>query len=98
MRRTEITMNKPIYVGLAVLDLSKILMYDFYYSYMMEVVDSERCKLLYMDTDSFVYHIRDTDLYEIMNQDISHFDTSDYPKDNRFQLPRTKKRVGLMKD
>ena len=87
--RTQINIRKPIYVGLAVLDLTKSLMYDFHYSYMKKRV-GDHCKILYMDADSFIYEIRGVDMYEIIKQDIDKFDTSDYPADNQFHIPQRK--------
>lgn len=98
LKQTQILMNKPIYVGLCVLDLSKTLMYDFHYNYMKREF-GEKCKLLYMDTDSFLYEISCADIYEFMKRDIENFDTSDYPTENSFGMPRVNKKiVGLMKD
>ncbi|XP_031789254.1 uncharacterized protein LOC116418324 [Nasonia vitripennis] len=98
LARTEITVRKPLYIGLCVLDLSKSLVYDFHYEYMRDRV-GDRCKLLYTDTDSLVYELTDINMYEVMRQDIDHFDTSDYPETNQFGIPRANKKVvGLMKD
>ena len=84
LEKTEVYMNKPIYVGLCVLDLSKTLMYDFHYNYMRKQFE-DRCKLLY--TDSLIYEISDEDIYKVIKRDISNFDTSDYPADNIFGIP-----------
>ncbi|XP_031781108.1 uncharacterized protein LOC116416500 [Nasonia vitripennis] len=98
LARTEITVRKPMYIGLCVLDLSKSLVYDFHYEYIRDRV-GDRCKLLYTDTDSLVYEVTDLNMYEAMRQDIDHFDTSDYPETNQFGIPRANKEVvGLMKD
>ena len=96
--RTEISIRKPIYIGLAVLDLSKTLVYRFYYDYMQDRV-GEQSKLLYTDTDSLLYEVTGVDMYNLMRQDIQEFDTSDYPEINPYNIPRAnKKTVGLMKD
>ena len=98
LKRTIIPIQKPIYVGLCVLDLSKTLVYDFHYSYMKKRV-GDKCKLLYTDTDSLIYEVQDLDMYEIMKTDIHKFDTSDYDPNNRYQMPLVNKKVlGLMKD
>ena len=55
MKKVTVTMNKPIYLGLCILDLSKLLMYEFHYDYMKPKYGS-KAKLCYMDTDSFVYY------------------------------------------
>ena len=62
MGKTEITMNKPVYLGQAILDLSKTLMYEFHYDYMKQKYES-KVSLCYMDTDSFVYEIETCLLY-----------------------------------
>ena len=69
--------NKPIYVGLCVLDVSKTLIYDFHYKYMKTKFE-DRCILLYTDTDSLIYEISNDDIYEVIKSDIANFDTSDY--------------------
>ena len=98
LARTEITIQKPIYVGLSVLEISKTIIYDFHYSYMRKRVGN-RSKLLYTDTDSLMYEIQGVNMYDIMKEDIYIFDTSDYPEDNHFGLPRMNKKViGLIKD
>ena len=63
LARTEITIRKPIYVGLSVLDISKTLIYDFHYSYMQRQIDEKNCKLLYTNTDSLIYQIRGVNIY-----------------------------------
>ena len=60
MKRTKVKMNKPIYLGLSILDISKILMYEFWYDYMKPKYDND-VKLCYMDTESFVMSIKTND-------------------------------------
>lgn len=99
LHRSEVLLNKPIYVGLTVLDVSKTLIYDFHYNYMHKIYSYTNCKLLYTDTDSLIYAVKCNDFYDDMKQNIQKFDTSDYPKENMFNMPReNKKIVGLMKD
>ena len=98
--RTEIKMNKPMYIEKAILYLSKTLMYEFHYDYMRPKYGS-KVKLCYMDTDSFVYEIDNEDFYRDIAKDVKkRFDTSGYSKDDNRPLPiREKKKViGLMKD
>lgn len=96
LNKTSIKMNKPIYVGMCVLDIAKTKLYDFHYDYMQPKFD---CKVLYCDTDSLVYEIRCSDIYEYMKRDIDRFDTSDFEHDNPYGIPRKNKKVpGLMKD
>ena len=63
-------MNKPVYVGQAVLDISKTLMYEFWYDYIIPKY-SDNAKLCYMDTDSFIFFIKTNDFYEDINDDIN---------------------------
>lgn len=72
-------------------------MYDFHYDYMKEKFPD--CNILYMDTDSLIYEVFCDDFYESIKPDLNRFDTSDYPKDNQYNLPLVnKKKLGLMKD
>ena len=61
--KTKVKMNKPIYLGMSILDISKTLMYEFWYDYIKPKYQ-DRAKLCYMDTDSFVIHIKTEDFYE----------------------------------
>ena len=81
MAVTEVKVKKPIYVGATVLDTSKIPMYEFHYEYIKEKY-GENAKLLDMDTDGVKYHIKTEDIYKDMNENISIFDTSNYPKNH----------------
>lgn len=97
--RDTVTLDKPIYVGLSILDISKNLMYDFHYDTMKRKYGSN-LNLLYMDTDSFFYEIETPDLYrDMMDVDHRHhFDTSDYPKDHPCHSDANKKVLGKFKD
>ena len=98
--KMEITMNKPVYLGQAILDLSKLVMYEFHYDYMKPKYGSQ-VSLCYMDTDSFVYEIETEDFYRAIAGDVeTRFDTSNYSKDDSLPLPigMNKKVIGLMKD
>ena len=98
LKKVEVLLDKPIYVGLSVLDISKTLIYDFHYSYMKKMY-KENCKLLYTDTDSLIYAVECDDFYADMKTNLSKFDTSDYPSENIFNMPHANKKiVGLMKD
>ena len=100
MEKTEIKMNKLVYLGQAILDLSKTLMYEFHYDYMQPKYGS-KVKLCYMDTDSFVYEIETEDFYRDIAKDVeTKFDVSRYSKDDNWPLPvrKNKKVISTMKD
>ena len=81
MKRTKVKMNKPIYLDLSILDISKILMYEFWYDYMKPKYD-DNVKLSYMDTDSFIIKIKREDFYKDIANDVEkRFDTSNYEVD-----------------
>ena len=100
MVKMEITMNKPVYLGQAILDLSKTLMYEFHYDYMRPSYGS-KVTLCYMDTDSFVYEIETEDFYRDIEKDVEErFDMSRHSKDDNRPRPfgKNEKVIGLMKD
>ena len=100
MKKTKVRMNKPIYLGQAVLDLSKTLTYEFWYDYIKPKYGDE-AKLCYMDTDSFVINIKTIDFYKDIASDVERwFDTSNYDKKDDRPLPigKNKKVTGLFKD
>ena len=95
--KAVVKLNKPIYVGMAILDLSKLHMYRFYYD-VLKPMYGERIKLVYTDTDSFVIHIETDDLYEDLKQISDYMDFSDYPKDHPNYDTTNKKVLGKFKD
>ncbi|RLU19246.1 hypothetical protein DMN91_007803 [Ooceraea biroi] len=98
MRKLEVKFNKPIYVGMCILDVSKVCLYEFHHEYMLPLY-REKCKVTYTDTDSLIYHIECEDMYEQMKRDIAQFGTSDYASDNVYGIPLANKKVpGLMKN
>ena len=98
MGKVKVIMNKPVYLGQATLDLSKIVMYEFHYDYMLPKYGSN-LKLCYMDTDSLVYQIETEDFYEDIAKDVStRFDTSGYCKDRLLPMGLNKKVIEMMKD
>ncbi|XP_025163607.1 uncharacterized protein LOC112590645 [Harpegnathos saltator] len=98
LRKLEVKFNKPIYVGMCILDISKTCLYEFHHEYMSPLY-REKCKVLYTDTDSLIYHVMSDDVYELMKRDIARFDTSDYSQNNIYGiLLKNKKVPGLMKD
>ena len=91
-------MNKPIYLGLCILEISKIIMYEFWYDYVKNKYGN-KARLCYMDTDSFVINIKTNDFYEDISQDVNErFDTSNYTFDRPLPKGINKKVIGLMKD
>ena len=100
MRKTEVLMDKPIAVGQAILDISKVLMHEFYYDYLKSKYQ-DKVKLCYMDTDSFILQIQTDDFYEDISNDVDKcFDTSNYDKnDNRpLEIAKNKKVIDKLKD
>ena len=79
MKKTKLYFNKPVYLGMSVLDLSKFLMYDIHYNY-IKTEYGNKAKLLFTDTESLAYEIKTKDFCKYINLDIEkRFDTSDYP-------------------
>ena len=97
MNKTRVKMNKPIYLGLSILNISKILMYEFWYDYMKQKYNN--VKLCYMDTDSFVMNIKTEDFYKDIANDVDkRSDTSNYEVNRPLPTGKNKKFIGLMKD
>ena len=98
MKKTKVKMNKPIYLGLSILEISKILMYEFWYDYMKPKYN-DNVRLCYMDTNSFVMHIKTNDFYKDIPSDVENkFDTSNYEVNRPLPTGKNKKVIGLMKD
>ena len=98
MKKTNVKMNKPIYLGSSILEISKLLMHEFWYDYMKPKYD-DKVKLCYMDTDSFIMNIKTEDFYkDIANDAEKRFDTSNYECDRPLPTGKNKKVIGLMKD
>ena len=95
--KEQLTLNRPAYIGMCILDLSKTLMYDFHYNYIKKRYGS-KAQLLFTDTDSLCYEIESDDIYEDLWQDKHTFDNSDYPKDSKFFDTSNKKVIGKFKD
>lgn len=91
-------LDKPIYTGFTVLELSKLKMYNFHYHHMMEKYGPEKAKLLFTDTDSVTYHITTEDLYEDMKQELHLYDTGNYPQDHFLFSTVNKKVIGKLTD
>ena len=98
--KPRVKLDKPIYTGAAILDISKILMYEFLYDYAIPKWGVDKVKVGFTDTESFLLAIETEDVYEDIRPDVPKmFDTSDYPKDNKFGIkPQNKKVFGIMAD
>ena len=97
LNKNKVKMNKPISSGLSILDISKILMYEFWYDYMKPKYN-DNVKLCYMDMDSFVINIKTKDFYkDISSADDKRFDTSNYEVNRPLPTGKNKKVIGLMK-
>jgi hypothetical protein len=100
MKKTKLKYDKPIYLGMSILDLSKTLMYQFHYNY-IKAKYGDRAKLLFTDTDSLAYEIKTDDFYADIAPDVdSRFDTSEYSKDHPSGIKTgvNKKVIGMFKD
>ena len=98
MKKTSVNMNKPIYLGLAILSLSKIKMYEYWYDEMKPKY-GDNVKLCYMNTDSFIMHIKREDFYKDITDDVEKkYDTSNYTVERPLPMGKNKKVIGMMKD
>ena len=91
MKNTKVKMNKPVYLGFSISEISKILMYEFWYDYMKPKY-GDNVKLCYMDTDSFIMHIKTEDFYKDIAGDVEkRFDTSNYEINRPLPIRKNKK-------
>ena len=95
--KPTLTLNRPAYVGMCILDLSKTLMYDFHYNYIKSKYD-DKARLLFTDTDSLTYEIEADNVYQDFWKDKHLFDNSDYSKNSPFFDTTNKKVIGKFKD
>ena len=92
-----LTLNRPAYVGMCILDPSKMLMYDFHYNYIKKKY-GDRAKLLFTDTDSLTYEIEAEDVYKNFWNDQDMFNNSDHPENSPYYCNTNKKVTGKFKD
>ena len=95
--KESLTLNRPSYVGMCILDLSKTLMYDCHYNYIKKKY-GDKARLLFTDTDSLTYEIQAEDVYQDFWNDKHLFDNSDYPKNSLYFNNTNKKVIGKFKD
>ena len=100
MKQREVYMNKPLYLGQAILDYSKMLMYQFWNDYLQRMY-KDKIELCYMDTDSFIIYVETEDFYKDISNDVNkRFDTSNYSKDidRPLEKDQNKNVIGKFKD
>ena len=98
MKKTKVKMNKPVYLGLPILEISKTLMYEFWYDYIKPKY-GDNVKLCYIDTDSFIMHITTENFYKDIANDVEkRFDISNYEVNRPVPTGKSKKVIGLTKD
>ena len=98
MRNNKVKMDKPIYIGFTVLELSKLHMYRLHYAFFKYTYQDD-LKLAYMDTDSFIYYIKTSDIFkDYQSKFYDLMDFSDYPKDHPCYNEEQKKKIGYLKD
>ena len=93
-------MNKPLYLGMSILDISKTLMYKFWYDYIKPKYE-DRSKLCYTNTDSFIIHIITEDLFADISDNVERwFNTSNYDENEKrpLRISKNEKVIGLFKD
>ena len=95
--KETLTLNRPAYVGMCILDLSKTLIYDFHYNYIKKKYNN-RARLLFTDTDSLTYEIEAEDVYKDFWNDKDMFDNSDYLESSPYYCNVDKKIIGKFKD
>ena len=100
MKKTQVRMNKPIYLGQAVVDLSKTLMFEFWYDYLKPMY-GDKIRLSYTDTDSFIMHIKTDDFYKDISADVDNWlDTTNFNKNDKrpLEIGKNKKVLAKFKD
>ena len=96
-KKKDLLLNKPIYAGMCILDLSKLHMYQFHYDVIKKTYQ-DKAKLLFTDTDSLCYHIRTDDFYKDMRDSKELYDMSNFDPSSEFYDDTNKKVLGKFKD
>jgi hypothetical protein len=96
--KKEITLDKPIYLGQNILDDSKVLMSGFHYNFMLKNIERKNIDLLFTDTDSLCYHVKNQDIFKIIKENKQYFDLSNYPKDHELYDGTNNKVIGKFKN
>ena len=96
-QKAKLKLDKPIFIGMSILDLSKQHMYRFYYD-VMKPKYGDNIRTVYTDTDSFVFHTKTNDIYEDFNEIKDEMDFSSYPKEHKCYDTSNKKKLGKYKD
>ncbi|XP_066933766.1 uncharacterized protein [Clytia hemisphaerica] len=97
-KKTSLLLNRPIYTGLAVLDISKLHMYQFHYDHIKRLYPERKSRLLFTDTDSLAYAINTDDIYEDMKNNVDLYDFSNYPEDHKCYSAANRLVIGKFKD
>ena len=98
MQKIKVKMNKPVYLGIPILEISKTIMYKFWYNYIKSEYP-KNAKICYIDTERFIIHIKTEDIYENIAYDVEKwFETSNITKNRPLPVGLNKKGIGLMKD
>ena len=96
LKKIKLEINKPVYLGLLILEISKILMYQFWYDF-IKLKYQDNAKLCYMDTNSFIINVKTEDVYEDIADDVEkRFDTSNYEVNRPLPTGKNKKVIGLL--
>jgi len=95
--RQRLLLNKPVFAGFAILELSKLTMYEFHYDFILPKYGPDKARLLFTDTDSLTYHIKTDDLHKDMKDNMDKFDTSNFPEGHRLHSLDNHRVVGKFK-
>lgn len=96
--KVRLHLNKAIYTGFCILDMSKTIIYDFHYSHMKKKYPGSKLKLLWTDIESLGYLIQTEDIYADMKEDLHLYDTSNFPENHMLHSKIKEKKPGVMKD